>query len=61
VWTVLAEVGTKVGLTYKSIDCPRCWVIDSEGVIRWANEDRMDPPDTILNGAIGVARELIKN
>jgi peroxiredoxin len=58
--SVLADIGTKTGLLYKSIDCPRCFVIDTHGIIRSVNKDRLDPPDTIVNGAIAAVRALTK-
>ena len=59
-WPILADIGTKVTLNYKSIACPRCWVIDSNGVIRYHNKDRMDPPDTIVGGALAALGAIKK-
>ena len=60
-WPVLADVGTVVTLKYESISCPRCWVIDANGIIRHHNKDRNDPPDTIVTGAVEAVQKLEKS
>jgi peroxiredoxin len=58
VWPVLADVGTRVGLLFKSVDCPRCWVIDAKGIIRHVNKDRMMPSETIVDEGLAAVRAL---
>lgn len=39
-WPVLADIGSKVSLEWKSLNCPIIWVLDAKGVIRYKSPGR---------------------
>jgi peroxiredoxin len=58
---ILADLNSKTALQYRSTDCPQVWVIDRDGVIRWHSNDRTDPADTIVKGALDSLKSLAKD
>jgi peroxiredoxin len=57
-WPVLADIGSNVSLEWRSVDCPRVWVLDSEGVIRFQGPGRTTPAAEMVSGALKALREL---
>jgi peroxiredoxin len=45
-------------LTYNSTDCPRAWLIDRDGVIRYVNKDNKVPADVIARELLEAYRKL---
>jgi peroxiredoxin len=57
-WAVLADIGSTVSLKWRSLECPRVWVLDGDGVIRWEGPGRTAPALVMVNGALKALREL---
>lgn len=52
-WPLLMDSKSQTTLAYQSTDCPRAWLIDRDGVIRYVNKGNKVAPDVI-------ARELLE-
>ena len=48
----LIDLSNEVGLQYDSTHCPRVWVIDRDGIIRYVNASQTAPPAQIVGGAL---------
>jgi peroxiredoxin len=48
----LIDLASEVGLQYDSTHCPRVWVIDKSGVVRYVNASQTAPPEQIVAGAL---------
>lgn len=57
-WPVLADVGSNVSLRYDSVNCPRLWVLDANGVVRHICPGRGTPGETIVADALKALQGL---
>jgi hypothetical protein len=57
-WPVLADIGSNVSLRYKSVDCPRLWLLDANGVVRHICPGRGTPGETIVADAVQALQQL---
>jgi peroxiredoxin len=57
-WPVLADVGSDVSVTWKSIDCPRMWVLDAAGVIRYKSPGRGTPAEQHVTNTLAALKAL---
>jgi peroxiredoxin len=48
----LIDISHEVALLYDSVHCPRLWVIDRNGTVRYVNPSASTPPDTIVREAL---------
>jgi peroxiredoxin len=50
--TYLSDSPPVVGLRYRSEACPRCWLIDAAGVIRYSHANNLVAADTVIAGLL---------
>jgi peroxiredoxin len=48
----LIDLASEVGLQYDSTHCPRVWVIDKNGIVRYVNASQSMPADQIVAGVL---------
>jgi peroxiredoxin len=48
----LIDLASEVGLQYDSTHCPRVWVVDRNGIVRYVNASQTAPPEQIVAGAV---------
>jgi peroxiredoxin len=48
----LSDISQEVGVLYDSAQCPRVWVIDAKGIIRYRSESQTTPPAQIVAGVL---------
>jgi peroxiredoxin len=48
----LIDLASEVGLQYDSTHCPRVWVVDKNGIVRYVNASQTAPPEQIVAGAV---------
>jgi peroxiredoxin len=51
-WPVVADIGSNVSLRYDSVNCPRVWILDADGVVRHICPGRGTPGETIVADAL---------
>jgi peroxiredoxin len=44
----LIDLSSEVGLQYDSTHCPRVWLIDKNGIVRYVNASQTAPPEQIV-------------
>jgi peroxiredoxin len=57
-WPLLMDQKSQTTLTYKSTDCPRAWLIDGDGVIRYVNKDNKIAPKVITKELLEAYKAL---
>jgi peroxiredoxin len=48
-WPILVDNGIQTSVTYNSTECPRVWLIDREGIIRYCSEHSGERPERIVS------------
>jgi peroxiredoxin len=49
---ILADPGGRVAAAWDSVECPRCWAVDGNGMIRCVNAATETPAKAIVEGAV---------
>lgn len=49
---ILADPGGKVAAAYDSVECPRCWAVDGDGMIRGVNPVTEMPAKQMVDAAV---------
>jgi peroxiredoxin len=57
-WPILADIGSNVSVAWKSVDCPRIWVLDSHGVVRYKSPGRGTPAETHVADTLAALKAL---
>jgi peroxiredoxin len=59
-WPILADVGSSVSLTWKSLNCPIIWVLDADGVVRYKSPGRGTPAEQHVADSLAALKSLTK-
>jgi peroxiredoxin len=57
-WPLLMDLKSQTTMAYKSDDCPRAWLVDRNGIIRYHNESNEMPAQEIVAGLIAAYEKL---
>jgi peroxiredoxin len=57
-WPLLMDNKSQTTMEYHSTECPRAWIIDREGVIRYVNEDNTAAPAKIISEMLAAYQKL---
>lgn len=56
-WPLLSDSDGRVAAEYRSAECPRVWLIDRRGVVRYRNLTNLDPPRAIMRQLVEAYRK----
>jgi len=57
-WPLLMDLKSQTTLAYDSDDCPRVWLVDRDGIIRWHNPTNEMPAKEIVDGLLAAYEKL---
>lgn len=57
-WPLLMDHKSQTTITYRSTDCPRVWLIDRKGIIRYHNESNKEDPEKIVRELMEAYKNL---
>jgi peroxiredoxin len=57
-WPLLMDNKSQTTIEYQSTDCPRAWLIDRDGVIRYHNKDNKEAPEKIISELLETYQKL---
>jgi peroxiredoxin len=57
-WPLLMDLKSQTTMTYDSDDCPRIWLVDRDGIIRYHNPTNEMPAKEIVSGLIAAYEKL---
>lgn len=57
-WSILPDRQVETSIAYRSTECPRVWLIDREGVIRYTNRNPHAAPPAIVSELLAAYRNL---
>jgi peroxiredoxin len=57
-WPLLIDHESGVTLTYDSDDCPRVWLVDRDGIIRYHNKSNEEPAPKIIADLLAAYNQL---
>jgi len=57
-WPILADMDSQTAFNFKALTCPRLFVIDSQGVIRYTSAEGASDEKQLVANALAAAYKL---